>query len=343
MWQFYGDLKIVNLLSKAIEENNLSHAYLLIGPPHVGKNKLAHEIAKAVNCTGNNPPCNTCDSCKRIERHLHADIFYLSTSASLIKNQSDTVKSSEIGIDEIRQIQSILNTAPYEGNYKVIIIDESDKLSNEAANCLLKTLEEPSKNSIIILLATNLLNLLPTIVSRCQILELKPLSINTVAQYLNEHYQIEDSKALQLAKWSRGCVGQALLVLENPDIKNTYDETTNQLISLINGNILYRFDYVARFDASSRNKFYKYEAESLLNHIKIIYQDLLSVKTGAIDLTINTDKIAELEQIAHRLKISDIRRAIRQINECLSYIDKNVNIRLVLEYLMLHLPPRLMN
>jgi DNA polymerase III subunit gamma/tau len=157
MWQVIGQDKILSLLDYGLKTDSIAHAYLLVGPRHVGKGTLANNLAQALNCEGAGTPCGQCRSCQRIREGKHADV----TSIGLDSR-------AEIGIDDIRGLQRSANLPPYEGKCKVFIIDEAEYLSTEAANALLKILEEPPPRVVWLLLAADEERLLATIISRCQ-------------------------------------------------------------------------------------------------------------------------------------------------------------------------------
>ncbi len=190
-----GQELAVGLLKRAIEEKRLAHAYLFIGPEGVGKSLLAGIFAQALNCeSGGADPCGSaadeCVSCKKIEAVNHPDVIRLTNRlfkkrASDESNKGDGLihpntidankKSEQISIDQIRFVQKALSLKPSEGKVKVCIIEGADQMSEDAANSLLKTLEEPPKDAVIILLASNMSKLMPTIISRCQKIGFLPL------------------------------------------------------------------------------------------------------------------------------------------------------------------------
>ena len=141
MWQLAGHSRATTLLQQSLKNGQLSHAYLLVGPAHVGKFTLARNLAQAVNCTSAEPPCQECTSCRRIAASKHSDIYIV----DLI-----SVEKKEIGIRQIAEMQNAAHLPPFEGKYKVFIFDRAEMLSNEAANSLLKTLEEPPPNLSLI-------------------------------------------------------------------------------------------------------------------------------------------------------------------------------------------------
>ncbi|MCX6012988.1 MAG: AAA family ATPase, partial [Chloroflexi bacterium] len=163
MWNIIGQQDAVELLSKSLNIGRVSHAYLLTGPRHVGKMTLAVNLAQALNCTSDQVPCGECESCVRISTGRNSDISLIDLSA----------ESTEIGINQIKEMERLASLKPYESKCRIFIINEAEKLSTEASNCLLKTLEEPPADVIIILLAVKPDSLLPTILSRCQRVDLR--------------------------------------------------------------------------------------------------------------------------------------------------------------------------
>jgi len=177
------------LLQQSLERKAVAHAYLLVGPSHVGKMTLALDLARALNCEAAEPPCGVCDSCQKIGAAKHADVQIIGLPGD--GDSAGTKSRAEIGIDRVRQMQHSASLPPFEGRYKVFIIDGAELLSHEAANCLLKTLEEPAEKVIFILLTTNERLLLATVISRCQRLELPPLPAAEVEAALNSRWDVE--------------------------------------------------------------------------------------------------------------------------------------------------------
>ncbi len=153
MWQIVGQSRALSLLQRSLEQGSMAHAYLLVGSPHVGKMTLALNLAQALNCQGAEPPCGQCDACQKIALGKHADVQVIGLNTA--GNSTEAGPTTEIGIDQIREMQHSSSLPPFEGRYKVFIIDRAELMSTEAANCLLKTLEEPASGVIFILLTTN--------------------------------------------------------------------------------------------------------------------------------------------------------------------------------------------
>ena len=170
MWNTVGHDRAVAALQRGLDSDRVSHSILIAGPPQVGKTTLALDIARAVNCESDDRPCSECGQCGRITSGLHPDVRIV----GLEKARSGRLRTL-ISIEQVRDVQRETSLLPFEGRYRVIVFESAELFSAEAANSLLKTLEEPPERVMIILLATDARALLPTIVSRCRLVQLKPV------------------------------------------------------------------------------------------------------------------------------------------------------------------------
>ena len=338
MWRTSGQNEAIELLENELKTGSLSHAYLLIGPKHIGKTTLAYDMSLAANCQGNDIPCLECDSCQRILKYLYTDIFYISLDSSLSGN-NEQKNRKEIGIDDIKKLQQYAGLPPYEGKYKIFIIDGADMLSNEAANCLLKTLEEPPPNIILILLATDELKILPTIISRCQKIYLKPMSALNIEQILIEKYPLQAEKAGVISRLSSGRLGWAISCLDNDTELQIRLETMNDMDSLLTWNIGDRFSYIAGLE-NGRRSIDRKKAETLINNWLTWWRDLLLIKNGCQESVINIDFMPVLEKWSRILSTAEIRDFIDNLQDSLLLIKKNANIRLLLEVILLDMPSK---
>jgi DNA polymerase-3 subunit delta' len=327
MWQVIGQDKILSLLDYSLKTDAIAHAYLLVGPRHVGKGTLAINLAQALNCDGPELPCGQCRSCQRILEGKHADVTPISLDSK-----------TEIGIDDIRGLQRLANLPPYEGKCKVFIIDDAEYLSTEAANSLLKILEEPPPRVVWLLLAAEEEHLLPTITSRCQRLELKPVPSERIQEVLVNSYNVEANKAKLLAQLCHGRLGWAVSALENGDILEQRSQRIAKLVSLLTAGLEQRFAYAQEL-ASQFSQNRKAGAEILEIWLDW-WRDLMLIKGGCQEAIISVDYETTLEEQAKGLSLSEIEGFLANLGLLQEDISKNVNPRLAWEWLMLNLPRR---
>ena len=333
MWQVIGQGRAVSLLQQSLKTGKLAHAYLLVGPPHVGKMTLALNLAQALNCEADEKPCLACTPCKKIAAGKHADVQIV----GLTQNEEEA-EAKLISIDQIKEIQHSANLPPFEGKHKVFIIDGAELLSTDAANCLLKTLEEPEAKVTFILLTTNDRLLLPTVVSRCQRLELPPLSIVEGARALVENAGVEPERARLLAGLSHGCPGWAIAATGDGHVLQRRDEELDQIINVIRADYEDRFDYAGRLAARfTQNRGAVYDT---LDRWLDYWRDLLLVKLGGEDMIVNIDRQKELVEIAAGYRLAQIKDFIESLRKAAEQLRQNVNVRLALEVLMLDIPQK---
>ncbi len=327
MWQVIGQDKILSLLDYGLKTNAIAHAYLLVGPRHVGKGTLAINLAQALNCDGPEVPCGECRSCQRIREGKHADVTPIGLDSR-----------AEISIDDIRGLQRSANLPPYEGKCKVFIIDEAEYLSTEAANSLLKILEEPPPRVVWLLLAAEEERLLPTIISRCQRLQLKPVPSGRVQEILVDSYNVDGDKANLLTQLCHGRLGWAVSALANDDILEQRSQRIDKLASLLTDGLEQRFAYAQELAIRfSQNR--KAGAETIEIWLDL-WRDLMLTKGGCQEAIINVDYKTVLEEQARVLSLSEIKESLDNFGLLQEAISKNVNPRLALEWLMLNLPRR---
>jgi len=334
VWQVIGQTRVVTLLQRSLEEESLAHAYLLVGPPHVGKMTLALNLAQALNCQGTERPCGECASCQKIASANHADVQVIGLTQNV--DSAEAKLRTEIGIDQIRQMQHSASLPPFEGKYKIFIIEGAEFLSTEAANCLLKTLEEPTGKVVFILLTTNDGLLPATVVSRCQRLELSPLAATEVETALNSRWGIEPQKAKLLARLSHGCLGWALSAASDDGLLQQRAEKIDRLLDIINADYEERFAYANQLAAQFTQN--RGLVQEVLDLWLDWWRDLLLVKIGCGDIITNVDRLDKLAEIAEDYRLAQIKAFINSIQAAGEQLRQNANPRLVLEVLMLDMP-----
>lgn len=327
MWQVVGHEKAVALLDRNLRNGKLAHAYLFVGPPHVGKMRLAIELAKALNCEGEHRPCGQCSQCTRIEGTKHADVHVIGIDGR-----------TEISIDQMKEMQHTAHLSPFEGRHRVFIIDGAERLSHEATNCLLKTLEEPPSYVQLILLTSNERLLLDTVLSRCQRVELRRLPVATVRGALTERRGLDEEKAMMLARLCGGCLGWAFSVADDEQVLNERSERLASLVNLHRAGRAERLSYAAGLATQfARNR------ESVREVLALWvgwWRDLLLTGEGCIDCIGNVDRREQLEEEALHYSLKGTKAFLEGLRQALAQLEQNANPRLVLEVLMLNMPTR---
>lgn len=330
MWSVVGQTRIVNMLENSIKQGRLSHAYLLAGPPHVGKMTLALDLARRLNCPEAEPPCGRCSHCRRITDGKYADVIAL----GLAQNPEAKTKT-EIGIDQIKDMQKTASLPPYEGSHKVFIINGAEYLSPEASNRLLKILEEPPSRVLFLLLTANERLLLPTVVSRCHKLELLPMPLALEAESLAQRWGVEPQKADLLSRLSRGCLGWAVSAAKDGELMQQRQQTIDMVQGVHHGSLEQGFSLAARLAARFGHN--RQETLEMLLWWQDWWRDIMLVKSGNGGVVTNGDQQAALAAEAENHTLEEISQSIRALGEARTNLELNANPRLALEVLMLSL------
>ena len=333
MRQLYGQDHIFRQLEPSLRQGRLAHAYLLVGPPHIGKMSLAIHLAQRVNCLeGPGATCGTCRQCERIARGQHADVRVITVGQPEDGRSTRTV----IGIGDVKEALYQANLKPYEGSCSVMIFDGVEAMSEEAANALLKTLEEPPVQVLLLLLTANEEALLSTIRSRCRRLDLRPVPKQQIADCLVAEHNAEPELAERLARLSRGCPGWAIGALADTQFLERRADQLAQIQEVGQAHLEGRFAYATEL-ATMFGRDRQSARETLFLWLRW-WRDLLLVKEGAEEFVNNQDQLSPLLLQATNLTVAQVVSFIKVLVETLEALDGNANPRLALEVLMLNLP-----
>lgn len=323
-WPVVGHEWAVQQLQQALYHQRTRHAYLITGPASIGKTTLARALAMALNCTNDNPPCGRCRSCQLISHDAHPDI-------SLIEAER---VGGTLKIDQIRDLQRTLSLRPYEATHKIAILQRFHEANPATQNALLKTLEEPAQNVVLILTAEYPDRLLPTIHSRCQTLNLRPLSIEQVEFALHHRFPNHDPQQLTLmARLAGGRIGWAIRMAEDPNELAARESALTILEQVISSP-----QRVSRFQAAEA---LAKDKDSLLLNLEYwltYWRDVLLLTSQAAAPIINIDHQPMLEMVARSLSADSAHAALHATREAITQLQQNVNTRLLVEVLLLNFP-----
>ena len=266
-----GNTNIKTVLEKSIKQNKLSHSYLFVGTQGIGKKMIATEFAKMILCLDDNKYCNHCKSCIEFDTNNNPDFVLISPDGNNIK------------IEQIRDIQKRIQEKPIISEKKVYIIDNADLMTTEAQNCLLKTLEEPPEFAVIILIGSNSNTFLPTIKSRCTIMNFNKISDEEMTKYLREKCDVKNIDQNMLYMY-QGSIGKAL------ELKEKQEEYQN-IENIINN--IYRYDLIDFINNAEILYKSKEEINDILDYINVILFNKAKdeyLYTNCIQIVENTKK-----------------------------------------------------
>jgi len=313
------------LLQGALRSGRIAHAYLFVGPSGVGRRTAALAFAQALLCSsGGEDACGTCGACRKVAVGTHPDLRIITPGKTEAGGERRAV-----GIEQIRDLKRDAAYPPYEAKWKVFVIEETDQMRAEAANSLLKVLEEPPSSMVIILLAESTAALLPTLVSRAQLVRFTLIPSHEIVQALTERAGTPATQARYLAAMAGGRIGPALeAAAAGEGSLARREEVLETLVAVERG------DIITRLDAAEALARQKDGIERWLDIALWWYRDLVVwQETRDPALLTNLDREKALAEWARRASSKDLRRAVGAIEEAKEALRRNINPRLVLESL----------
>ena len=317
-----GQESIKKHLQTAIKTGNLSHAYIINGEYGSGRQTIASALAKTIQCqskTDDTDACGVCTSCKQAESHNHPDIKYI------------THDKTSISVNDIReQLNNDISIKPYSSEYKIYIIPDANKMTEQAQNALLKTIEEPPVYAIIILLTENWDSLLPTIRSRCVTLTMNPIEKDKICTYLENKFQLEPEQAQIAANYCQGNIGKAIRFASSSD----FIEMKNQVLKLLKN--LDSMDIASIIDTIKEFSTHKNDINDYLDLMLLWYRDVLMFKvTKDANLLLYSDEYSAISEQATKRDYENIENIIAAIDKAKVRLKANVNFDVTIELMIL--------
>jgi len=317
----YGQKQIVEHFQNALESGKISHAYIINGERSSGKEFIAKIFAAALQCeNGGNDPCNECRSCKQALSGNHPDIIKVTHE-----------KPATIGVEDIRNgVNNDVVIKPYSSKWKIYIINEAEKMTVQAQNALLKTLEEPPAYAVILLLTSNPEALLSTIQSRCVVLNMKPVPDDIVKNYLMKELQIPDYKADVCTAFARGNLGKAKALAASEE----FDNIKTEAVSLLK--YIRDMEITDIMSAIKKINDYKIDINDYLDILSVWYRDVLLFKaTNDANHLIFKDEIQYIKKVSNQSAYGGIENILDALEKAKARLRANVNFDLTMELLLL--------
>ncbi len=326
-WDIAGHDWAVTLLKQHIASDQVRHAYLFSGPAGIGRRTLALRFAMAVNCPDTSAdlePCGKCRICRQFERMEHPDLTVIN-----IEEDSQSIK-----VDQVRELQRALSLTPIEAKYRVALFVNFQNATESAQNALLKTLEEAPSRAILLVTVDSVDHLLPTIVSRCEILRMRTMPIDKLTQYLVESTSSTEPASAILASVTGGRVGEALTLIAEPEKEKQRTDWLETLMEMLKADRVEQLKYV--------EKQFRYDRDRLQQAIQVwltFWRDVLVYALQGDDATlIHVDHKPQIKALNTWLTETEIRNQIHALNEAAEKVEANANTQLLAEVLLLGLP-----
>lgn len=322
----YGNQQALALLERAVLGDAVSHAWLLTGPAGIGKTTLALEFARLLQCTGRDPasgePCGACISCRKIAHGTHPDV-------TLVEPVKD---KRTLGIDQVREMIRMASLSPSEGRWRVFVIPEIERMVLAGMNALLKTLEEPAPDVVLLLTSSEPETLLPTVLSRCQIVPMLPLTPDEVMQALTEQWKLPEAEAKELASLANGRLGWAARAAKKPELREQRIRELEDIARLVAASRDERLRQAGEFGKDVES------ARRVLELWTLWWRDVVLAAGGASHLMTSGDLRKRAERLGARLGLERAQRFMRSLLEAQLALESHANPRLTLEVLALDLP-----
>lgn len=323
-WQIVGHDWAVEQMQRAFKNDRVRHAYLIQGPQAIGKTTFAKILAQTLNCTSDNRPCGECRACRLIMDEKHPDLHIIEA-----ERVGGTLK-----IDQVRELQKKLSMRPFEGRFRVAILRRFNEAQAAAQNAILKTLEEPLGNVVLCLTVEEPTAILPTIFSRCQILNLRPLALAETQNALQHRWDISEERALALAHLSGGRIGWAVRCVQDEDELQFRQDVIDVLEEALKSDRVHRFKLAENLSKD------RSQALMMLDFWQTYWRDVLLLAAQSQAPLVNIDREPAILTLAQNIGQDTAQESLEATRTASYQLLRNANPRLCLEVLMLNYPFR---
>jgi DNA polymerase III subunit delta' len=328
-WGIVGHNHAIDLLRRALAAQRIRHAYLFTGPEHIGKSLLAQRFAQTLLCTGGPDPrvaplnpCGTCLACRKVMHGNHPDVHFISRAPD----------KQFILIEQVRALQSDSARRTLEGRRNIFIIQGMHEMNIQAANCLLKTLEEPEPDVVLLLTVPDPGLLLPTILSRVQQVSMHLLTSTQIREALEQRWGVKPAEANVIAALAAGRMGWAVQAVEDENLLAERKEQLDTLTQLLSANRVERFAAAQRLSEDTG------KLRAILELWLLWWRDIVLAAYNSLDLVVNVDMRSTIAKQAAQVGPAKSERMARAILSTMEALEQNVNARVALEVLMLDMP-----
>jgi DNA polymerase III subunit delta' len=337
-WPITGHDNAVDQLSRAVQSGRVNHAYLFTGPTGIGRRTLARIFAQALVCQSpdrSSRPCGECSACRRVPEGTFPDVTTVSLETQLAASERKDSRNTVISIETIRELRSSVSLRPMESDWRVAILEDVDRVSRDAYDALLKTLEEPPSYVVLLLIATEFAALPETIRSRCRHIPMEPVPRETVANELGQR-GVEPTQADLIARLTRGRIARAFDLVEDPDALEQRRAGIETALEMIEDPLIALAESRRMADVFRRGQ--RDQIQQEIDQLIGLWRDLLLHKVGRPDDVTNIDVIERLAQAGANWTLQDIQRSVEACYQALHDLSVNVQPRLALNTMVIQWP-----
>jgi DNA polymerase-3 subunit delta' len=338
-WDIIGQDRAIALLRRAVhDESRLSHAYLFVGPEHVGRATTARRFAQALNCPSDERPCGECRICRLIEEGKHPDVETLAPGGVCDESEhKDHEGSREIRICQIRRLEKVVSRAPFEARRRVVIVDPAEAMTVEAANAFLKTLEEPPGNVVLVLVAAREQRLLDTVRSRCRRVTFSGVPRSEIESSLIQRWSVDPVLAERLSRIAQGRLGWAVIAAQNDRVLIERDRSFDEVRTALDGGTTERFAYAEilgrRFSQDATG------VDAALSVWEDLWRDSFLTAAQRQDLVSDPGRLDSLNTFGAQYGVEGTLRLLLSVRETRKRLEENASPTLAIEAMLLDIPP----